>query len=277
MAVARKATVRGRSSSVRWSELQALLQEIAPLELAADWDNTGLVLEPRRLRGAIRRVLLAIDLSVSVVQEAKRARCDLVVAYHPPIFRGLKRLSVGDPQQAAVMAALDAGIAVYSPHTALDAAAGGLADWLVDCVAGSGQAEHVRPCGEGDFGRAFSLRAPQTVQALLPALRRRLKVRGLRVALPDSGMRHKVRTVAVAAGAGGSVLAGQHADLWLTGELSHHGALAAVREGTAVVCAEHSNTERGYLPVLQRRLQKVLGKALDIRCAKTDTDPFRYV
>jgi putative NIF3 family GTP cyclohydrolase 1 type 2 len=83
-----------------------------------------------------------------------------------------------------------------------------------------------------------------------------------------------VRTVALAAGAGGSVLRGERADLWLTGELSHHDALAAVAAGTTVVLGEHSNTERGYLPVLAQRLRRQFGQGLEVRIAHADRDPF---
>ena len=99
-----------------------LLKDIAPLELAADWDNVGLLLEPSRRAPPIARVLLTIDLTEAVVAEAARMRADLVVAYHPPIFHGMKQLRASDARQRAVLAALAAGLFVYSPHTALDAA-----------------------------------------------------------------------------------------------------------------------------------------------------------
>ncbi|MFO1077283.1 MAG: Nif3-like dinuclear metal center hexameric protein [Planctomycetota bacterium] len=87
----------------------------------------------------------------------------------------------------------------------------------------------------------------------------------------------RVRTVAVAAGAATSVLRGVDADAWLTGEVSHHDALAAVAAGTSVLAAGHSNTERGYLRVLRRRLQRELGPGVAIAAAKRDRDPFTTV
>jgi putative NIF3 family GTP cyclohydrolase 1 type 2 len=70
------------------------------------------------------------------------------------------------------------------------------------------------------------------------------------------------------------VLRAARADLWLTGELSHHEALAAVANGTCVVLGEHSNTERGYLRELKKRMTEPFGKVLDVRIAKSDADPF---
>jgi dinuclear metal center YbgI/SA1388 family protein len=120
-----------------------LLEGIAPLALAEPWDNVGLLLEPtsdRRALGkepAIARVLLTIDLTPSVLAEAVAGETDLVVAYHPPWFRPLKRLSTRRPDEAVLIDAARAGIAIYSPHTALDAAARGVNDWLADSLGAS--------------------------------------------------------------------------------------------------------------------------------------------
>src|SRR5712671_616213 len=259
------------------AEVLDVLQEIAPLELAAAWDNVGLLLEPpRRRRAVLRRLLLTIDLSAAVVDEAVAGRCELVVAYHPPIFAPLSRLLQADARQRALLRAAASGLAVYSPHTALDAAPGGVADWLAEGVVGGDAPDVLRPCGEGEFGRFVALPRPVPLPRLLARIKRWLSVRTLRLARAGSG-RASLRTIAVAAGAGGSVLRGERADLWLTGELSHHDVLAAVENGTTVVLAEHSNTERGYLRRLRRRLLAAFGSRLRVGIARTDRDPVTLV
>lgn len=258
------------------AEVLDILNEIAPLELAADWDNVGLIVEPRARRPSVARVLLTIDLTDAVVAEAKASRADLVVAYHPPIFDGLKRLCHDDGRQRAVMAAAAAGLAVYSPHTALDAAPSGLAEWLAEGVLAGAEPEHIASVGDGDFGRVVTLPAPLPFARLLERTRRLLGVRTLQVAKPTKGA-DKVRTVAVVAGAGGKLLRSACADVFVTGEMSHHDALAAVARGTAVVLAGHSNTERAYLKVLRKRLMRAFGKDLDVRVSTADRDPFVVV
>lgn len=250
-----------------------MLHEIAPLELAAEWDNTGLLLQPRRKPGTVARVMLCIDLGDAVVAEAKAARADLVVAYHPPIFKGLQRLCHDDGKQRAVLLAIAAGLPVYSPHTALDAAPSGLADWLAQGVLGKDVPKELRPCGEGEFGRIVHLLRALPFRTLLQRCKRHLGVRHLSVAQPRPA-RGSVRSVAVAAGAGGGVLRRARADVFVTGEMSHHDVLAAVAAGTAVVLAGHSNTERGFLQVLQKRLLSAFGADLDVRVARADRDPF---
>jgi len=121
------------------TEMLALLERLAPLNLAEDWDNVGLLLEPSAAATrAISRAFLCIDLSESVLDEALAAHADFVIAYHPPIFRGLKRLRVSAADDRVLLRAIEAGLAVYSPHTALDAAQNGVNDWLARAF-GSGK------------------------------------------------------------------------------------------------------------------------------------------
>jgi len=107
----------------------AAMERIAPTWAAEEWDNVGLLAGGEAW--PVRRVLLTIDLTPAVLDEARRGRFDMVIAYHPPIFRPVKAMVVGRKEQASVAAeAVARRIAVYSPHTALDAAPGGTNDVL---------------------------------------------------------------------------------------------------------------------------------------------------
>ncbi|KZM18368.1 uncharacterized protein EKO05_0000295 [Ascochyta rabiei] len=103
------------------------------------WDNTGLLLEapfvPSRRQS--NTVLLTIDLTRAVADEAIALNSSIVIAYHPIIFRGLKSLTLANSQQQTLLRLASHGISVYSPHTAVDAAPGGLGDWLADIVTGT--------------------------------------------------------------------------------------------------------------------------------------------
>lgn len=129
-----------------------LLEDLAPLRFAEDWDNVGLLLAPLADRidasapPSIRRALLCIDLTDAVLEEVLAGGFDLVVAYHPPIFRPVKRLRPAVPGERRLLALARAGVAVYSPHTALDAAPDGVNDWL---AAGLGAGE-IRPIQQAE-------------------------------------------------------------------------------------------------------------------------------
>jgi len=254
------------------AEVADILREIAPLELAAEWDNVGMLLQPKARPGRVARALLTIDLTDAVAAEAVKARADLVVCYHPPIFQPLKKLSAEPGRHGALLALAAAGIAAWSSHTALDAAPGGLGDWLAEGVLGGEAPNELRPCGDGEFGRVVVLKKPLTFATLLQRCKRRFGVRTLQVARPPKAP-SRVRSIAVAAGSGGSVLRAADADVLVTGEMSHHDVLAALSAGRSVVLAGHANTERGFLKVLQRRLRSAFDGDLDVRIATSDRDP----
>jgi dinuclear metal center YbgI/SA1388 family protein len=81
--------------------------------------------------------LLTIDLTKAVADEAIALNSSIIIAYHPIIFRGLKSLTLADSQQQSLLRLASHGISVYSPHTALDSAPGGINDWLADIVTGT--------------------------------------------------------------------------------------------------------------------------------------------
>lgn len=82
-------------------------------------------------------VLLTIDLTKAVADEAIERKDCVVVSYHPIIFKGFKSLTLANSQQQSLLRLALEGISVYSPHTAVDAAPGGLGDWLADIVTGT--------------------------------------------------------------------------------------------------------------------------------------------
>src|SRR6476469_9037876 len=105
-------------------ELLSVLNDIAPTRNAESWDNVGLLVgDPAQ---PVSRVLLTIDYTPDVADEARAEGCDAVVAYHPPIFDAIKRVT----GESLVFDAIRRGVAIYSAHTALDVVEGGTNDLL---------------------------------------------------------------------------------------------------------------------------------------------------
>ena len=113
---------------MKLQDLMPILQSVAPLHLAESWDNVGLLAGD--LQQNITHAMLAIDYTAPVAVETRAAGCQLVIAYHPPIFDAIKRLTAPDP----LFSAIRDNIAIYSPHTALDVADGGTNDVLADVL-----------------------------------------------------------------------------------------------------------------------------------------------
>ena len=118
-----------------FSDVIRALKELIPLEYAEEWDNVGLLVAPSE-PPEVRRIMLTIDLTRAVCDEAIAREVQLLIAYHPPLFNPIRRLS-GEPGSGGdsggeIVRLIENRIGIYSPHTALDAIPGGVNDWLLD-------------------------------------------------------------------------------------------------------------------------------------------------
>ena len=119
-------------SSVALSSVIEAMEQIAPTRYAESWDNVGLLVgDPRQ---NVSAAMLTIDYTPEVACESAGAGCDLIIAYHPPIFDALKRVTAGTRSSGVIFDAIRRGVALYSPHTALDMAEGGTNDLLADVL-----------------------------------------------------------------------------------------------------------------------------------------------
>ncbi len=99
-------------------EVGAVLEELAPLSYAEDFDNVGLLIGQPDV--AVTGILVTLDTLENVVDEAMAKHCNLIVSFHPIIFQGLKKLTGRTYVERVAMKAIANNIAIYSPHTALD-------------------------------------------------------------------------------------------------------------------------------------------------------------
>lgn len=104
------------------------LERFAPSQIAAEWDNVGLLLGDRN--AGLERILTCLTVTPEVVAEALQEGANLIVTHHPILFRGTKRLTTSNPEGRMVLALVQAGVSVCSPHTAFDNTAGGINDAL---------------------------------------------------------------------------------------------------------------------------------------------------
>ncbi len=254
--------------AMKLKTLMHCLEEIAPLELAEEWDNPGLLIEPLTPRD-LKRVLLTVDLTEAVAREAVQKQADAVISYHPLFFGGLHRLQKSNPQARSAMRLIQSDIAVYSPHTALDAAPGGVNDWLANAL-GEGELY----CAETGGARIVELAAPVKLPTLANRIREKLKLAHIQTAKAND---RAIKTIALCAGAGIGALRDIRADCWLTGEMKHHDVLGTVERGTSVILCGHTETERGYLKILRRRILAETQGALDVLISKKDAPPLKAI
>jgi len=379
---------------LRVADVLCAMEGIAPTRCAESWDNVGLIVgDAQREIGTDAVILLTIDLTPAVVDEAIEAGAKCIIAYHPPIFSAVKRFVASTPRAAALLRCAEAGVAVYSPHTALDAAPGGVADWLLEMACGKNAGDQVAlsahlardllsthkivtmvPCakkgalervrsalaragageigaytecsfaskGTGSFvggegahptvgkagqlefveevrlemvcpgdrlaeviavlrevhpyeetafdvferadvpermvgaGRVGTLAQPQDAKKIADRLRLALNVPVVKLAQASDA---PVARAAVCPGSGGSLMddvvrAG--AQVFVTGEMTHHDVLSALDRGVSVILAGHTETERGYMTVLADRLTSADAR-LRVAVSAQDETPLRSI
>lgn len=104
------------------------LEAFAPRDLAADWDNVGLLLGDRG--SEVRRIMTCLTVTGENAAEAVEAGAQLIVTHHPILFRPVKRLTTSNPEGRMILDLVRGGVAVYSPHTSFDNTRGGINDML---------------------------------------------------------------------------------------------------------------------------------------------------
>lgn len=266
------------TSTVTLERLCQCLNELAPLEYAdKSWDNVGLLLEGHK-RDKIASVMVCNDLTDQVLDEAVSKKVDAVISYHPPWFRAEKQMTMSGALHKLCKAAMH-GISVYSPHTALDAVPGGINDYLLNIFKiQSESVQSVAPCVnrlDGGYGRIGALSNPIELPEACQLVMKALSLSYIRLAKPLKSS--TIKTVAVCAGSGGSLLTPKlECDLVVTGELSHHQVLTLTAANKAVILTEHSNSERQYLrTVYLNKIRESL--AVQVFFSENDCEPLETI
>lgn len=99
-------------------DVMRYLEELAPLQYAEDFDNVGLLVGDKNTK--ITNVLVSLDTLETVVDEAIKKNCNLIVSFHPIVFKGLKKINGDSYVERTVIKAIQHNIAIYAIHTALD-------------------------------------------------------------------------------------------------------------------------------------------------------------
>ncbi|XP_011503377.1 PREDICTED: putative GTP cyclohydrolase 1 type 2 NIF3L1 isoform X1 [Ceratosolen solmsi marchali] len=253
------------------------LNSYANITYAASWDNVGLLIEPTEPKN-ISHILLTNDLTEKVMQEAIDIQTDMIISYHPPIFKALRTVTTNTWKERIVAKCLENKIALYSPHTSFDSIQGGVNDWLTSAF----DIKESYPIEPGEdprigMGRYCTLKNKITVDEAVNLIKYHTRLDYVRLARAVNSDGY-VSKVGLCAGAGTSVLQGLSADLYVTGEMLHHDILDAVHKGTSVILTNHSDSERGFLKhVFAKKLSDALKNAVAISVSVQDEDPLKTV
>lgn len=258
-------------------EVYNLLQKKAPFELQMNFDNSGFLVG--RAERYINRILVALDITEPVIEEAINCGAQLIVAHHPVIWGGAKSVTDQTTTGRKLLLMAEHGIAAICAHTNLDAVEGGVNDALaaklgladIGQLHQDGVDEQGRPYGIGRIGTV----PEQSLYDFALSVKALLGSNGIR--LVDGGK--PVCTVAVGGGSCSSMLqdaTAQGCDTFVTADVKYDGFLDAKALGINLIDAGHYPTENVVCPVLQGWLQKAFPE-IDVLISACHKEVFSYL
>lgn len=250
------------------NDVLEFLWTLAPEEGKEAWDNVGHLVG--RGNVPVTKVLVALDITMPVIQEAAEMGAELIVSHHPVIWDTHRHVTDRVFQQEKVLTLIENKIAAICMHTNLDEAEDGVDDTLVEAL-GLTAESHLT---EGRIGHICCLNEPMELQDFLAYARSRLGANGLRYC--DAGK--SVQRIALGCGSCGEYLedavkAG--CDTFLTGDVKYNYFMDALGCGVNLIDAGHYSTENPIVEKLAGKLQEAF-PALEIAVTQRQPQPDRY-
>lgn len=237
-----------------------IIERLAPKRLAEDWDNPGLLVGSPSAE--VQKVLICLDVSLEVVQQAIEAEAQLIVAHHPMIFHGIRHIRTDLYDGKMLQLLLQHNMAVYAAHTNLDVAKGGVNDVLAARV-GLEKIEgfEVTNPETGDtIGRVGYLPEPMSLEAFADQVKAGLQADHVRLVKANDKL---IRKVALCSGAGADFIgkaAFKGADAYLIADVKYHDAQRAIQQNINLIDGGHFATEFPVVEVLAEYLRKEMAK-----------------
>ena len=252
-------------------ELIRIIEEIAPPDLAEDWDNTGVqILADDK---PVKKILTCLDICDETVEEAVEEGCDFILSHHPMFFSQVKQIDIRRSAGARAIKLINNGISVYSAHTSFDTAEGGNNDFLAEALGLS----DVEPCEEEPILRTGVFAGgPYRLGEILELLDE--KIMGGKGLTFTGNPETLISKAAICTGAGSEfadLAKTLGCDLLITGDVKYHEFQHAGEIGIAVADAGHFETEILFCENAAKALAGKIGGEAEIISSKKQQSPLK--
>jgi len=243
-------------------EILDRLEQLSPASFAMDWDNSGLQIGDRDAE--IHRVLIAVDATKEVIEEAVELKVDLILTHHPMIFSPVKKIVKDDVLGEKILTLAEHHIAVFSMHTNFDVI--GMADEVADRL----NLKHKRvlevtfedDISKEGLGRYGMLPREMSLKELSEEVKLKFNIPGVIMYGEGDAI---VEKVAICGGSGGDLIQNaieNRCQVLITGDIKYHNALDAMQEGLYLIDAGHFGIEKIFIPYMKdffgRELREVI-------------------
>ena len=251
---------------MRCSEIFEELQAIMPLELAMDFDNPGLQLG--RSDKLVKKVLIALDVTSEIVEDAVNEKVDLIITHHPMFFEPFKQINDFTPKGSMALKLMRHDISVISMHTNYDIAPGCMADIAATKIGLEGMPLEITAEIDGELvgiGKAGTIEEEMSVIELADFVKESFDLEN--VTVYGGEMIDKTNKVAICPGSGRGMAKfaiENGCDVLITGDITHHEALDAVEEGLCIIDASHYGIEKIFIDDMAKILYNISDYKLEI-------------
>jgi dinuclear metal center YbgI/SA1388 family protein len=256
-----------------------LMDDVAPLSIQESWDNSGLQIDYGNEE--VERILVALEITGDVIEEAISKTANMIVVHHPLIFEPIRKIDYRDMEGDYILRLIRSGISVYAAHTCFDSARNGNNDHLMELL-GIQRFSRLNMPGRGfedsTLARIGTLPESMLFSRFLERLDRALgHPGGIKVSGDPARL---IRKVAVCCGGGGEYYQGAlaaGADVFISGDIKHHEAQKARESGLCVVDAGHYGTEKIFVQNMAQQLKQKGAGALTVICSEVMQNPYDFI
>lgn len=256
-------------------EIIEVMETLAPTFLKEDFDNVGLMVGDREKE--VKKVLVALDCTLKVVQEAKDNNVDLIITHHPLIFRRPNNITTDTLQGKKIIELIKNDISLYSSHTNLDSAKKGLNDSIPGLLGydTSEILETNKRDSEAGLGRLVTLEQATTLEDIINKVKATFNINNLRVVKGKD----EVNKIAIINGSGQDFIGraiSKGADCIITGDTTYHFASDYKEMGINIIDAGHFASEQ---IVFFNVMKNIIDKFNDVEfiLSKVEEDPYTFL
>ena len=251
------------------------MESLAPSFLKEDFDKVGLMIGDREKE--VKKVLLALDCTLKVVEEAKENNVDLIITHHPLIFRKPSSITTDTLQGKKIIELIKNDISLYSSHTNLDSAENGLNKTITTLLGyeDSELLEVNRNDSKAGLGRLIKLEESRSLIELVEKVKATLKIDNLRIVKG----RDRINKIAIINGSGQDFISkaiSRGADCIITGDTTYHFASDYKEMGINIIDVGHFASEQiVFFNVMNNIIEKF--NDIEFILSTTEEDPYTFI
>lgn len=263
-------------------DISNIIEDMAPIYLKESYDNVGLMVGENNKE--VKRILLSLDCTLNVIDEAIEKNVDLIITHHPLLFRKPSSITNDSLMGKKIIKLIRNDISLYAAHTNLDSVENGLNDTIVSVLGYSKgkvmEVSKVKGHETSGIGRIVKLNEEITLKNLLDNIQDKLHLKGLRYA---GDLKQKINKIAVVNGSGQDFMDMAYklgAQALITGDTTYHFVSDYKEMGLGIIDIGHFGSEwQIFLKVCEKFKESInnIDENIEILISEKAEDPYEFI